>query len=147
MPDDTQRIVELVTKLWNTGKAEVAEQLYGKSSQRFDPNQTEPLQGSQGILSYVMQVRAGFPDFELQVKQTVTQGNQLVAEWVCTGTQKGEFQGIAPTGRRVQVSGIAINRIENGQIAEERIYFDRLGLLEQLGVAVGMQSQTKTAAG
>ncbi|HEX6544803.1 MAG TPA: ester cyclase [Bryobacteraceae bacterium] len=147
MTDDTLRIVDLVTKLWNTGKAEFAEQLYGKSAQRFDPNKPEPLHGAQGILSYVAQVRAGFPDFELQVKQTIAQGNQLIAEWVCTGTQKGEFQGIAPTGRRVQVSGIAINRIENGQIAEERIYFDRLGLLEQLGVAVGTQSQTKTAAG
>lgn len=147
MPDDTQRIVDLVTKLWNTGKAEFAEQLYGKSARRLDPSQPEPLQGSQGILSYVAQVRTGFPDFELQVKQTVAQGNQLVAEWVCTGTQNGEFQGIAPTGRRVQVSGIAINRIENGQIAEERIYFDRLGLLEQLGVPIGALSQTKTAAG
>ncbi|HXE14874.1 MAG TPA: ester cyclase [Bryobacteraceae bacterium] len=147
MPDDTQRIVDLVTKLWNTGKAEFAEQLYGKSAHRLDPNQPEPIQGSQGILSYVTEIRTAFPDFELQVKQTVTQDNQLVAEWVCTGTQNGEFQGIAPTGRRVQVSGIAINRIENGQIAEERIYFDRLGLLEQLGVAVGTQSQTKTAAG
>jgi steroid delta-isomerase-like uncharacterized protein len=137
----------LVTKLWNTGKAEFAEQLYGKGAHRLDPNQPEPLQGSQGILSYVAQVRVGFPDFELRVKQTVTQGNQLVAEWVCTGTQNGEFQGIAPTGRRVQVLGIAINRIENGQIVEEHTYFDRLGLLEQLGVAVGTQGQTKSAAG
>jgi steroid delta-isomerase-like uncharacterized protein len=147
MPDDTQRIVDLVTKLWHTGKAELAEQVYGKGARRFDPNQPEAIQGSDGILGYVTQVRAGFPDFELQVKQTVTQGNHLVAEWVCTGTHKGEFQGIPPTGRRIQVSGIAINRIENGQIAEERIYFDRLGLLEQLGVAMATERQTKSAAG
>lgn len=147
MPDDTQRIVDLVTKLWSTGKAEVAEQLYGTNAQRSDPNQPGPIHGMQGILSYVAEVRTGFPDFKLEVNTAVRDGDKLAAEWTGTGTHQGEFQGIAPTGRRIQISGMAINRVENGQIAEERIYFDRLGLFEQLGVAVGAQSQTKTAAG
>jgi hypothetical protein len=43
MPDETQRIVDLVTKLWSTGKAEFAEQLYRTNAQRSDPNQPEPI--------------------------------------------------------------------------------------------------------
>jgi steroid delta-isomerase-like uncharacterized protein len=147
MPDETQRIVDLVTKLWSTGKAEFAEQLYRTNAQRSDPNQPEPIHGVQEILRFVGEVRTGFPDFKLEVNEAVRDGDKLAAEWTGTGTHQGDFLGVAPTGRRIQISGMAINRVENGQIAEERIYFDRLKLLEQLGVAAGTQSQTKSAAG
>ena len=39
-----------------------------------------------------------------------------------TGTHEGEFQGIAPTGRRINITGLALARIENGKVAEERVY-------------------------
>ena len=68
--------------------------------------------------------------------------------WTCTGTHRGEFQGILPTGKRIEITGLALARIENGKVVEERVYFDRLAMLEQLGVAPGsMQSEEKRASG
>ena len=50
------------------------------------------------------------------------------------GTHKGEFQGIASTGKQVSVTGIAVHRIVNGKIVEDSPEFDRLSMLQQLGV-------------
>jgi predicted ester cyclase len=49
------------------------------------------------------------------------------------GTHRDEFMGIAPTGKHVMFTGIAIFRVEEGKIAELWQNLDTLGLLQQLG--------------
>lgn len=133
MPENIQRLVDSVIELWNTGNPEVAKQLYAENAERYDPNQPEPNRGPQQITRYISEVRTGFPDFKLEIKQRTAEGDRLVTHWTCTGTHKGEFQGIPPSGKRINISGLALARIENGRVAEERVYFDRLTMLEQLG--------------
>ena len=135
MPENFQPIVNSLVELWNTGNPEIAKQLYQTGAERYDPNQPQPARGPEEIARYVAEVRAGYPDFKLQVNDTVVQENRLALYWTCTGTHQGEFQGIPPTGRRITVSGLSLERIENGKIAEDRVYFDRLTLFEQLGVS------------
>jgi len=147
MPENMQKIVDLLTELWNTGKPELAMQLYSDQAERTDPNQLDPARGAQQIANYVAQVHTGFPDFKLEIKQRISEGDQIVTEWTCTGTHRGEFQGIPPTGRRVEITGMTLGRIKGSQIVEERVYFDRLAMLQQLGVVSGTeQSEAKTAA-
>jgi predicted ester cyclase len=50
------------------------------------------------------------------------------------GTHRGELNGIAPTGRRVDCTGIVVSRIEEGKIAEDWANFDDLGMMQQLGL-------------
>jgi predicted ester cyclase len=52
-----------------------------------------------------------------------------------TGTHKGQFNGIAPTGSRVEVRGLQIGRFESGQIFERWGSSDELGILRQIGAA------------
>lgn len=49
------------------------------------------------------------------------------------GTHRGEFMGIAPSGRQIVVRGNGIARFANGKIAEVQENFDFWGLLRQLG--------------
>ena len=51
------------------------------------------------------------------------------------GTHRGEFWGIAPTGMQVTISGMFMQRIENGKIVEDWDEWDRLSLLEQIGAS------------
>jgi steroid delta-isomerase-like uncharacterized protein len=145
MPEDMQRIVDLVAELWNTGDSEIANQLYDDRSERRAPNGTA--RGAQGIANYVTEVHSAFPDFKLEITDTLSQGNQVAVHWRATGTQKGEFLGIPPTGQQVEVYGISLERIENGRVLEELVYFDQLSLMQQLGVAPGMQAEATSAAG
>jgi predicted ester cyclase len=54
--------------------------------------------------------------------------------WTATATHKGELMGIAPTGKQVTITGIAIDRIDGGKIVEEWENFDRMSMMQQLGV-------------
>jgi steroid delta-isomerase-like uncharacterized protein len=135
MPEDIGRIADLVVQLWNTGNPEIATQLYADNAERNDPNKPEAARGPQQIAKYVAEVRTAFPDFKLEIKRRVAEGDHMVSHWTVTGTQKGEFLGIPPTGRRIEISGMALVHVKDGKVLSERVYFDRLGMLEQLGVA------------
>ena len=60
--------------------------------------------------------------------------HQVVSRWTLKGTHQGEFLGIAPTGKRVSISGISIHRISGGKIVAEWQEWDSLSLMQQLGV-------------
>jgi len=77
---------------------------------------------------------AGFPDVQHTIEQVITSDGFVVTRWQAEGTHEGEFQGYAPTGKRVTWTGINIFRIECGRIAEEWSEVDGLGRLKQLGV-------------
>src|SRR5215216_2051425 len=74
-----------------------------------------------------------FPDLEFTVNLVAAEGDLAATHWTATGTQRGEWQGIAPTEREVTWQGVNIFRIECGQIVESWGEADHLGLLSQLG--------------
>lgn len=134
MPENAQRLIDLVQELWNTGNPELASQVYTDDAERLDPNGPEPARGIQPIMKYVGEIRTAFPDFRLQITEALGEEDRFVYTWTCTGTHKGDFQGIPPSGRRIQVAGVTVGRRQQGRTVQERVYYDRLSLLEQLGV-------------
>src|SRR3954452_5944924 len=74
-----------------------------------------------------------FPDLEFTVDLIAAEGDMAATRWTATGTQRGEWQGIAPTDRQVTWQGTNIFRIKCGQIVESWSEADHLGLLSQLG--------------
>ena len=63
----------------------------------------------------------------------VAEGNTVAARWSVRGTHRGDFQGIAPTGKQVNVSGTTVHHMVNGKIVETWLTFDTMDLLQQLG--------------
>jgi predicted ester cyclase len=77
--------------------------------------------------------RSAFPDLRIIIEDQVAEGDKVVTRWRGSGTHQGDLFGIAPTGNRVSLVGITINRIEGGKVAEEWQIFDALGMMQQLG--------------
>jgi steroid delta-isomerase-like uncharacterized protein len=75
-----------------------------------------------------------FPDLHFEVEDVIAEGDKVVTRWVLTGTHKGEFQGIPATGKSIRVTGMSLDRLANGMIAEGFDGWDNLGLRQQLGV-------------
>ncbi len=61
------------------------------------------------------------------------EGDKVVTRWRGRGTHRGPFRGIPATGKKIEVSGIAIDRVVNGKRVEGWVEWDMLGLLQQLG--------------
>jgi steroid delta-isomerase-like uncharacterized protein len=95
-----------------------------------DPGQATGLEGVKQLLS---SLHSAFPDYHVDVEDMVAEEDKVVARLSTSGTHQGEFMGIAPTGNRVEVSGIEILRIAEGKIVELWANFDDLGRMRQLG--------------
>lgn len=61
---------------------------------------------------------AAFPDWSESIQDVIAEGDRVVLRVTAGGTHEGEFQGIAPTGQTVTITGMGIVRIEDWRIAE-----------------------------
>jgi steroid delta-isomerase-like uncharacterized protein len=62
------------------------------------------------------EAREGFPDLSITVEDMMAERDRVAARVIMRGTHLGEFQGIAPTGKRVEVKAIDMFRISDGKI-------------------------------
>jgi predicted ester cyclase len=80
------------------------------------------------------QFLTAFADFRHIIADIIAEGDRVCVRGTDRGTHRGEFQGIAATGKEVAFSIMVVVRIENGKIAEMWAEGDMIGLLQQLGV-------------
>jgi steroid delta-isomerase-like uncharacterized protein len=105
------------------------------------PGQAPGLAGAkQKWMSYLTAV----PDLRATIEDMVAEGDKVAVRWTVQGTHRGELLGIPPTGKHVRFSGISIYRLAVGKIAEQWEQWDRLPLLQQLGVLPTPAAPTAT---
>ena len=75
-----------------------------------------------------------FPNKTATIDELIVSGNKVIVRWSCKGKHEGEFQGISPTHRPFNISGISIYLFTNDKISEIWQAWDRQNLFEQLGV-------------
>ena len=75
-----------------------------------------------------------FSDFSTTIDLIVAEGDLVVTYGVASGTHDGPFMGLPPTGNKLQWTGVAIYRLDEGRIAERWQEIDGLGLFGQLGL-------------
>jgi predicted ester cyclase len=84
---------------------------------------------------WISPFRAAFPDFRMEIVELVAENDTVVAHFRCSGTHRGEWLGLAPTGRRFEdVDEIYIFRIRNGKLASAVAVEDNLSRMRQLGI-------------
>jgi steroid delta-isomerase-like uncharacterized protein len=89
----------------------------------------------EGMRSAGQMFRKVFPDWHSDLHLLVAEDDLVVELFTASGTQQGEFMGVAPTGKTISLPGINIFRIADGRIVERWGRLDDLGLLQQLGLA------------
>jgi predicted ester cyclase len=89
----------------------------------------------EGFKHLVLGYRKAFPDVRFRLDDIIVAGDVATARWTATGTQRGEFLGIAPTGRSVSVSGMTLFRFAGERQREIWVNWDAYGLMRQLGLA------------
>ena len=132
--EDNKRIARRMFKeVWNQGKLETVDEL-GIANQMSHGLGIEMPPGTAGLKQFISIYRTSYPDTHFAVEDQIAEGDKMATRWTATGTHRGELMGIAPTGKQVTVTGMAINYIVDGRIVETWNNFDALGQLQQLGV-------------
>jgi steroid delta-isomerase-like uncharacterized protein len=120
--------------LFGGGDLELADEIYATDYVGHDPSNPEEVRGLQAAKQAAADYRRAFPDLRVTVEELIAEEDKVAARLRVRGTHLGDLNGIAPTGRRVDFTGIVISRVEGGRIAEDWANFDDLGMMRQLGV-------------
>ena len=92
-------------------------------------------EGPGAVQEGIRMLLQGFPDLHLATQELIAEGDRVVARFLMSGTNTGDYRGLpAPTQQPFQSEAIAILRIADGKVAEVRGTADRLGMLTQLGI-------------
>jgi predicted ester cyclase len=117
----------------NQNKPEVFDELIAPDFVIYDaPGGT--VRGPEGFHQVVEMFRKSFPDIHVTFEAEFADGDYVFHRGYVTGTHKGEFQGIPPTGKQFKIKSLDIWRIEDGCAVENWVQLDMLGLMQQLGV-------------
>ena len=100
-----------------------------------EPGRT--IEGRPAYKDYVRDLLSGMPDFAGSTELVICDGDYVSVRYTVTGTHVGTFWGIEPTREQVEVDGTVVYHVVDGRIDERWNAYDRLELLEQLGVGPG----------
>lgn len=136
--EQNKRLVRLLMENdISQGDEAVAEQIIHPDF--FDHTNPPGLQhGLEGHKAIVRIFRAVFPDLDWHIDDLIAEGDKVVARTTMRGTQLGDFFGLPPTGRTVEMQGVHVMRIADGRIIEHWGSNDDLGLMRQLGAIPAM---------
>jgi predicted ester cyclase len=81
----------------------------------------------------VSEIRRAFPDYAGTNVEQIAEGEKVANRFVFLGTHLGEFEGVTPTGKRIEFIGHSIDRVVEGKIVESWVEVDMLGVMQQLG--------------
>jgi steroid delta-isomerase-like uncharacterized protein len=123
-------------EVWGRGNTDVAFEVFADDYLRHDLRPVEALPGPAGQKKIADDFHAAFPDLEFTIDLLFGEGDFVVGRWTLSGTHRGAWGGIEPTGRRATYSAVNIFRFEDGKVAEIWNHRDDLGLAEQLGAPV-----------
>jgi steroid delta-isomerase-like uncharacterized protein len=112
-------------EIFNQGKFQVADDIYAPDFQNHGLHRSVDLKTDQEA---VRAERKAFPDLRVSVQEMVAEGDKVAVLWTFQGTHTGfGYEGLPPTGTRVEVRGITIWRMGNGRIMEEWSSFSESG--------------------
>jgi steroid delta-isomerase-like uncharacterized protein len=89
--------------------------------------------GREGVRQSIMLLLAAFPDATHTIHEQMAEGDKVITRLTAHATFSGEILGFQPTGKTVEVSGIAVHRIANGKLVEHWAHMDMAGFMQQIG--------------
>ncbi len=100
------------------------------------------VRGLDGARQSIAALRTSFPDIHFTSEDVLVDEDKVVVRWTASGTHRGEFMGLSPTGIHVSWAGINIYRVADGKIVERWAYEDGVSLYQQLGLISAARQTT-----
>ncbi len=91
--------------------------------------------GLAGFKQMIAGLLAAFPDLHFTSEDQIVVGDKVATRWVAEGTNSAAFGNVAPTGQRVHVDGLILDRVTDGRVIERWEQWDQMGMMQQLGLA------------
>jgi steroid delta-isomerase-like uncharacterized protein len=128
--------------MWNDRDFAAVPELVSESFVMYDPaapaarvaGPRGEVHGRAGLRQFVEYVTTAFPDFEITVLDVLAAEELVAYEVRLAMTHEGPLGRLPPTGRRVDIRGASVLRLDDGVVAEHRFYTDMADVAQQLGL-------------
>ena len=90
--------------------------------------------GPEGVKGVVTMFRSAIPDLRVIVEDMIAEGDKVAVRYTLEGTHEGELFGVPPTGQRLSIKSMTVERVSDGKIREHWRVTDNLEMMQQLGV-------------
>jgi steroid delta-isomerase-like uncharacterized protein len=135
MSEQNKAVARGVLEAWTRGDLDALDDLVAPDSVDHDAYNPFHDEGLAGLKKLIQMYRSAFPDSSFTIEDQVAEGDLVATRWTAHGTQEGELMGNPPTGKTVAVSGMSIDRLQDGKVVESWGNWDTLGMFQQLGLA------------
>ena len=139
---DSAALAEAYVSMWNDRDYTAIPRLVSETFVMYDPAAPEAgvlgpkgeVHGREGLRQFMELLTTAFPDFEITVLDMLTDERLAMYEVRLTMTHEGPLGSLPPTGRRVDVRGVSVLRLEDGLVDEHRFHTNMQESAEQLGL-------------
>jgi steroid delta-isomerase-like uncharacterized protein len=132
-------------EVFSQGRYELLDQILTPDFVMHDPAIPMEGTGPRAMRGVVEMIRTGFPDLRMMVEDQVAERDRVMTRWSARATHRGPFMGKPATNRSATVTGVTIDRYQNGKVVESWTNWDSAGLMQQLGIQV--EDTPRTAVG
>jgi steroid delta-isomerase-like uncharacterized protein len=131
---------------WNARDADRIASFFTEDAVYADAGAGVVARGRDRIRAHVARVHAGFPDLHFELVRAAHGDGFTAGEWRSRMTHTGRFDGLAPTGKVVESSGIDVATLsDEGRIVHLASYYDGAAIMRALGVLPGRGSRAERA--
>jgi steroid delta-isomerase-like uncharacterized protein len=143
MSESTAEVVEqfraYTMEAWNRSEFDTVDRLFAPDVVVHNTQSGETYEGRDAFKRWVADVRAGFPDFEVDMAETVFVADEdhVASQWIVRGTHDGNLPAVdvEPTHESMELHGVTVYELEDGRVTEAWWHYDNVAFLAQLGIA------------
>jgi predicted ester cyclase len=142
MSEQNKQLVRDITEqIWNQRHLDQIPKFYAEDY-AADYRPYAPMRhGHDAIRGMVERAVAAFPDYHEELHELIADGDMVVARLTISGTQKGQWGLLPPTGKRVEFDEMVMLKVRDGKVVWQRGVVDNLRALRQLGVVPSPPAQ------
>ncbi len=143
--DNKAVVHNFIEEVWHEGNLDSIDKYIAPDYIRHTSHTREggrEVRGLDGARQSIAALRTSFPDIHFTSEDVLVDEDKVVVRWTVSGTHRGEFMGVSPTGKHVSWTGINIYRIADGKIVERWANEDGVSLLQQLGAVLATRQTT-----
>jgi steroid delta-isomerase-like uncharacterized protein len=133
MSDENKAVARRFFEIFNEGNVDAVDDIVAADAINHDAYNPYASEGAAGAKKSITMYREAFPDISFELGVQIAEGDYVATPWSGTGTHEGPIMGIEPSGNSSTVTGIVIDRIEDGKIVESWNSWDTLGMMQSIG--------------
>jgi steroid delta-isomerase-like uncharacterized protein len=119
---------------WEQGDLALLDELLAPDYVNHTPATPDLPTDPEGVKGVVSMFRGGIPDLKVVIEDMIAEGDKVATRYTLEGTHEGELFGVPPTGQRLSIKSMTVERVSEGKIRDHWRVTESLEMMQQLGV-------------